>query len=168
MRTYLIDEQSEYIVDLVKVIKHSSELFEFHYSTVRENKITDQRMVYVRKLAGNYFASFDKKCWKKLARQELPKKIVNVNKVYDVYRGHRPSGLQEDSSGELKTQMSGKVVKILVKEGEKVDNGQTLLILEAMKMENEIKANASGHVKSIHVRVGDVLERGVLMMELGE
>lgn len=169
MRTYLIDqEKNEYVVDLVKVIKHSSELFEFHYSTVRENRITDQRMVFVRKLAGNYFASFDKRRWKKLARQELPKKIVNVDKVYDVYRGYRPSGAKSLRPGALRAQMPGKVVKILVKEGQKVQTGETLLVLEAMKMENEIRAGLGGIVEKIHVTEGEILESGVLMVEMGE
>ena len=169
MRTYLIDDDNnEYIVDLVKVIKHSSELFEFHYTTVQDNKVADQRMVYVRKLAGSYFGSFDKKQWKKLARQELPKHIVNIDKVYNVYRGYKPSGLSDNLSGELRTQMPGKVVKIFVKEGEKVELGQTILILEAMKMENEIRAHTAGTVEKICVSVGDALESGVLMVELGE
>ena len=166
MRTYLIDEDNEYIIDLVKVIKYSSELFEFHYSTVKEHKVADQRMVYVRRLAGNYFGSFDKKRWKKLARQELPKKILNVNKVYDVYRGYRPSGLVSDSLGGLRTQMPGKVIKVFVQQGDKVEIGQTLVILEAMKMENEIKANISGLVEKVYVKVGDTLENGILMIKL--
>ncbi|MBT7669024.1 MAG: acetyl-CoA carboxylase biotin carboxyl carrier protein subunit, partial [Bdellovibrionales bacterium] len=37
---------------------------------------------------------------------------------------------------------------------------------EAMKMENEIKAPASGIIKTIHVKVGEILEKGVIMMEL--
>ncbi len=166
MRTYLIDDENQYIIDLVKVIKHSSELFEFHYSTLREHKVADQRMVYVRKLGGSYFGSFDKKRWEKLARQELPKKILNVNKVYDVYKGYRPSGLIANSLGGLKTQMPGKVVKILVQENDRVRIGQTLVILEAMKMENEIKANISGIAKKIHVKLGDTLKSGVVMIEL--
>ena len=169
MRTYLVDtENNEYVIDLVKVIKHSSELFEFHYSTVKKHKIADMRMIYIRKLAGNYFGSFDKRRWKKLARQELPRQIVNVDKVYDVYRGYRPSGYNAFSSGQLRTQMPGKVIKILVKSGEKVENGQTLLILEAMKMENEIKGPMDGTVKRVCVKVGDTLESGVLMVELEE
>ena len=166
MRIYLIDSDNEYIIDLVKVFKHSSELFEFHYSTVRDHKIVDERMVFIRRLAGNYFGSFDKKRWKRLARQELPKKILNINKVYDVYRGYKPSGLASNAMGGLKTQMPGKVVKILIAQGDEVRPGQTLLILEAMKMENEIKANTTGKIKKVCVKVGDTLESGVTMIEL--
>ncbi|MCP4912644.1 MAG: biotin/lipoyl-binding protein [Oligoflexia bacterium] len=62
--------------------------------------------------------------------------------------------------------MPGKIVKIMVKEGDEVKKGQTLIILEAMKMENEIKCGMDGTVKAIHVNEGDALESGVLMMEV--
>jgi biotin carboxyl carrier protein len=62
--------------------------------------------------------------------------------------------------------MPGKVIKIMAKIGDKVEKGQTLLILEAMKMENEIKSGTNGTVKAIHVKAGDALENGVLMMEV--
>ena len=167
MRTYLIDsENNEHIIDLTKTIKHTSELFEFRYSTIQDKKIIDEKNVFVRKLANNYYASFDKKAWKRLARQELPKQILNVDRVFSVYRGYKPSGLSDSAAGELRTQMPGKVVKILIGEGDSVEQGQTLLILEAMKMENEIKAGMSGVVKSIEVKEGDTLENGVLMIEL--
>jgi biotin carboxyl carrier protein len=50
--------------------------------------------------------------------------------------------------------------------GERVEKGQTLIILEAMKMENEIKCGSAGIVKAIHVKAGDTLENGILMMEV--
>ncbi|EQC48749.1 biotin-requiring enzyme [Bacteriovorax sp. BSW11_IV] len=64
------------------------------------------------------------------------------------------------------TQMPGKIVKISVNVGDTVVKGQTLVILEAMKMENEIKAGIDGVVKAIHIKEGDALDQGVLMMEL--
>ncbi len=51
--------------------------------------------------------------------------------------------------------MPGKVSKILVKEGDKVEKGQTIGIVEAMKMENEIHAPISGVVKGIYAKVGE-------------
>ena len=70
------------------------------------------------------------------------------------------------NEGELLTQMPGKVVKILVEEGQTVQKGETLIILRAMKMENEIKSSLDGVVKAIHVKEGQALENGVLMMEV--
>jgi biotin carboxyl carrier protein len=101
-----------------------------------------------------------------LARQKLPKKFLNVDRIFGVYRGYKPSGLTDGAEGELKTAMPGKVIKLNVKEGDTVNQGDTLLILEAMKMENEIKASISGTIKSIMVEEGQALESGVLMIEI--
>ncbi|MBH47099.1 MAG: hypothetical protein CME71_02910 [Halobacteriovorax sp.] len=167
MRTYLIDnEQNEIIIDLTKTVLHGREMVEFDFSSLEDGQRTRQQNVKVRKLAGDYFVSFDGLCWKRVARQELPKRIVAVDRVYDVYRGYKPSGLATGAAGDLVTQMPGKVVQIGIKPGDKVTQGQTLLILEAMKMENEIKTSVDGTVKAVHVKVGDALEPGVLMIEL--
>jgi biotin carboxyl carrier protein len=167
MRTYLIDkDNNEYITDLTRTIVHSSELVEYHFETVNDNKVVHSEKVYVRKLAGQYFASSDNVKWEKVARQNLPTRMLNVDRVFDLYYGYKPSGLSGGAAGELKTQMPGKIVKVMVKEGDTVEKGQTLIILEAMKMENEIKCGVDGVVKTIHVKEGDALEQGVLMMEV--
>lgn len=57
--------------------------------------------------------------------------------------------------GDVTSPMPGKVVEILVKEGDKVKEGDVVLIVEAMKMENEIHAPISGTVKEIYVKPGD-------------
>lgn len=57
--------------------------------------------------------------------------------------------------GDATAPMPGRVVRILVKEGESVKEGQTILIVEAMKMENEIHAPISGVVEAIFVKPGD-------------
>lgn len=169
MRTYLVDsEKNELIVDLTKTIRHSSELVEFEYSTIADNKVVNTERVFVRRLAGQYFASTDNRKWKKMARQHLPTELLNVDRVFKLYYGYKPSGLSAGSEGELFSQMPGKVVKLMVKEGEQVEAGQTLLILEAMKMENEIKSGTKGSVKAIHVKEGQALDAGVLMMEVEE
>ena len=56
--------------------------------------------------------------------------------------------------------MPGNVLKVLVKPGEAVTEGQTLVILEAMKMENEINAPSAGTVKQIVADVGSVVATG--------
>jgi biotin carboxyl carrier protein len=167
MRTYLIDtEKNEEIIDLTRTIVHSSELIEFHFSKIEENEMVKAQVVFVRKLAGQYFVSENNRRWKKLARQGMPRKILNIDRVFDVYRGFKPSGLSGGNEGELLTQMPGKIVKILVNEGDTVTQGQPLIILEAMKMENEIKAGVDGLVKAIHVEEGVALDQGVLMLEI--
>ncbi len=167
MRTYLIDsENSEYIIDLTKTVQHSSKLVEYEFCTVTENKVVNKESIFIRKLAGNYYCSDDNKAWKKIARQHIPRRLLNVDQVLKVYRGFKPSGLSGGASGELLTQMPGKVVKINIEVGQVVKKGECVLILEAMKMENEIKTSVEGSVKAIHVSEGDALDSGVLMVEI--
>jgi 3-methylcrotonyl-CoA carboxylase alpha subunit len=61
---------------------------------------------------------------------------------------------------ELTAQMPGQVTAVLVKAGDEATRGQTLLILEAMKMEIRVTAPADGRVKAILVQTGTVVERG--------
>lgn len=167
MRTYLIDsDKNELKVDLTRTIIHNSELVEFEFSTLSNNELVDKKNIFIRKLAGAYFCSEDNVRWQKMARQHLPTKMLNVDRVFDIYYGYKPSGLSAGNEGELFTKMPGKVIKVFVEEGQEVKKGETLLILEAMKMENEIKSNLDGVVKSIHVTEGQTLEDGVLMMEV--
>lgn len=167
MRTYLIDnDKNEYIIDLTKTRAHSAEMVEFEFRTIKDNTELNKETIFVRKLADQYFASTDGVKWNKLARQDSPSIMLNADKVFKFYRGYKPSSLGGDNAGGLFTQMPGKVVKIMSKVGDKVSKGQTLLILEAMKMENEIKSGLDGVVKAIHVKAGDALENGILMMEV--
>ncbi len=70
------------------------------------------------------------------------------------------------AGGTLTAPMPGKVVKVLVKEGDTVAEGQTLLILEAMKMQNEYKSPSAGAVSKVHVGEGSTVETASPMLEL--
>ncbi|WP_456367383.1 biotin/lipoyl-containing protein [Thermococcus sp.] len=63
--------------------------------------------------------------------------------------------------------MPGKVLRVLVREGERVKTGQGLLVLEAMKMENEIPAPKDGVIKKILVKKGDTVNTGDPLIEIG-
>jgi biotin carboxyl carrier protein len=125
-----------------------------------------KKSVYVRNLAGNNYISFDNQRWEKLGKIKGLDGLINVTSNLNVYRGFKPSGIMGASAGELVTDMPGKVVKLLTTEGAMVNEGDTLMILEAMKMENEIKAGVSGVVKAVHIKEGQVLEAGTLMIEI--
>ena len=60
----------------------------------------------------------------------------------------------------------GTILKIYVKEGKKVKIGDKLLILEAMKMKNDIVASKDGVVKKIYVKQGDIVSNKQLLVEL--
>ncbi len=66
---------------------------------------------------------------------------------------------------ELKAPMPGLVLDIKVQEGSEVKKGDSLLVLEAMKMENVLKAEADATVKSIRVKGGDAVEKNELLLE---
>ena len=66
----------------------------------------------------------------------------------------------------IKSPMPGLVLQIMAEVGQAVTKGETLLILEAMKMENAIKAPADAIIKSIHVSKGAAIDKGQLLIEL--
>ncbi len=77
------------------------------------------------------------------------------------------AGIAKASSPSVKirTPLPGTILKILARVGEEVKKGETVLIMEAMKMENEIKAEKAGKVAEIRVREGDnVLQDDVLII----
>ena len=65
---------------------------------------------------------------------------------------------QDQSSGSISSTIPGKVVSIDVEVGDIVESGQTILILEAMKMQNEISSPVSGVVTDIYVKEGESVE----------
>jgi biotin carboxyl carrier protein len=68
--------------------------------------------------------------------------------------------LGDSGVAEIKSVMPGRVVKVLVQEGDEVAEGQGIIVLEAMKMENEVTAPRAGAVKGLHVQEGQALETG--------
>ena len=65
----------------------------------------------------------------------------------------------------VKSFIPGTIRQVLVKEGDIVETTDKLLVLEAMKMMNSIYPPAQGKIKSIHVKVGDRIPKGALMVE---
>jgi pyruvate carboxylase subunit B len=62
--------------------------------------------------------------------------------------------------------MPGLIVRVNVKAGDKVHAGQGIVVMEAMKMENELRATAAGTVKSVEVVPGTAVEKGALLVAL--
>lgn len=77
-------------------------------------------------------------------------------------------GLGEDQAagGEVRAPMPGLVLELLVEEGDEVEAEQGLLVLEAMKMENELKAPAAGVVRAIHATSGEAVDKDALLVEI--
>ncbi|MCB0417768.1 MAG: acetyl-CoA carboxylase biotin carboxyl carrier protein subunit [Bdellovibrionales bacterium] len=70
------------------------------------------------------------------------------------------------SDNQVCAKMPGKIVRILKKSGERVSKGEAVIVMEAMKMENEIRSSTAGTVDRICTKVGNAVETGELLMEL--
>ena len=69
-----------------------------------------------------------------------------------------------EEAGAVTAIMPGKIIRVLVKEGNKVQEGDVLCVLEAMKMENELRAGKSGVVKEVTVEPGSDVEMGEVLV----
>ena len=67
---------------------------------------------------------------------------------------------------DIKAPMPGKVINVVVKEGDKVNKGDAILILEAMKMENVLKAENDCSIKKVHVSSSENVEKNQVLIEL--
>ena len=89
--------------------------------------------------------------------------------MVDPLAGKRHAHAATDSvgGGTVQAPMPGRVVKVLVAQGDTVVKGAPLLILEAMKMENEITAPSDGAVTRISVQAGETVESGAELIVIG-
>lgn len=89
---------------------------------------------------------------------------VRVVSERDAWLGEAGDG--HHGEDEVTVSMPGRVVKLMAQEGDVVEAGQALLIIEAMKMENEVHAGRAGVVAKIHVTAGDSVESDAVLMEI--
>lgn len=74
------------------------------------------------------------------------------------------SGGGMGGSDNLSSGMPGKIVKVMVEDGQEFEEGQPLLVMEAMKMENEMRAPRAGKVKKVHVKEAENVESGTVLI----
>jgi 3-methylcrotonyl-CoA carboxylase alpha subunit len=108
-------------------------------------------------------------------RREVFHCLRDGDTVHLFWRG-RAYRLEEDTegrraahrhhSGGLEAPMPGKVIAVRVVPGDTVGKGDELLVIEAMKMENAVRAPHAGRVKSVAAGVGDMVSPGVVLVEL--
>ncbi|MBI4476352.1 MAG: acetyl-CoA carboxylase biotin carboxyl carrier protein subunit, partial [Acidobacteria bacterium] len=67
---------------------------------------------------------------------------------------------------EIRAPMPGRIARVLVAPGERVKTRQPLVVVEAMKMENELRAAAASHVKEVRVTEGTLVEAGRVLLVL--
>ena len=78
----------------------------------------------------------------------------------------RQRGTRGSFEPEVRSPMPGKILAVKVVAGQTVEDGQTLVLLEAMKMENTLTAEGKARVAAIHVADGDLVELGQVLVEL--
>lgn len=161
MRYYLINQEQE--KELIELEKPAYK--DFYRLSFKDKSLK----IYLKEIGeAETFYSTDQKTWHFLPCQHPFAKFCFHSDEYKVLPGFIPQGLGSANTGDLKSQMPGKVIKVEVQEGQEVKQGDTLLILEAMKMENEIKTQVNGIIKAVHVKEGQNLDIDVLMIEIEE
>lgn len=97
------------------------------------------------------------------AQTQAPKPVQQAKPVV---QAASPSAAIDENAVSVKATMPGTIVSFSVAVGDKVTEGQVVAILEAMKMENELTAPASGEVKSIHVEKGSSVVEGQVILQI--
>ncbi|MDX9725334.1 MAG: acetyl-CoA carboxylase biotin carboxyl carrier protein subunit [Bacteroidales bacterium] len=96
--------------------------------------------------------------------------IININdslyrtRLSKKFRNRKP--YKPSDPGIIPSFIPGTVLEILVKEGQKVNEGDDLIILDAMKMQNRLKCHKSGKIKRILVKKGDRVSKGTCLIEI--
>ena len=80
------------------------------------------------------------------------------------WRGRRHGAVEAEGRQQITAPMPGKVVRLLVKQGDLVEAGQGLLIVEAMKMQNEIRSPKSGKIEKLFAKEGQPVNAGEVLL----
>jgi len=98
-------------------------------------------------------------------KKKTPKPLHKVNFVPST---DIPSVKTKSENGTniIRSPLPGQVIEVMVKEGETISIGQTVIRIDAMKMENNIRADREGAVKSICVKINDAVMEGDTLLEI--
>ncbi len=131
--------------------------------------------VNIRDLGGGFFiANVNGNAVRFYMRRSGDEAVVTSGaKRWELRFTRVPSASIQQSAGEaggahrvVRSPMPGRIVRLMVKEGDKVEKNSVLLTLEAMKMENEIRSPARGVVKKVYVKENDRVEGRVELVEI--
>ncbi len=132
-----------------------------------------EHVVDARKLEADFYSIlYEGKSYEVSVESAGPKYLVRhgayeqVVELADASRGGREELHKRSGPESIDSVMPGKVVRVLVEPGAEVQAGQGLVVVEAMKMENEISAPRAGRVKSVEVIPGQNVETGARLVVL--
>jgi biotin carboxyl carrier protein len=92
-------------------------------------------------------------------RHEFAAEVIDPR----AWRGRRHGTLEAEGRQQILAPMPGKIIRVLAQAGEKVEAGQGLLVVEAMKMQNEIRSPKSGTVERLLVKEGQPVNAGEIL-----
>ena len=118
---------------------------------------------------GHYMVTLDGKTYEFTIRNgqvlEGPRPLdLEVRRARPVLERSAAAGRKRD--GKVKPPMPGKIVEVKVKEGQAVAEGDVLVVLEAMKMQNDLKSPLAGKVTRVHVADGTNVEASTVLVEI--
>jgi acetyl/propionyl-CoA carboxylase alpha subunit len=102
--------------------------------------------------------------WRRPFRLNLPAPIAEPPPLDEPEHAHGPG----EANDEVTAPMPGTVIRVLVEPGQEVEARDTLVVVEAMKMEMPLPAPRAGIVRAVHVAEGDTVGRGAVLVELEE
>lgn len=124
------------------LLKLNNEVFELTSEKINSDK-------FKVLVGGNYFDI--------TVRTALQEKAFKLLESSSAHQSHHT---------DVKAPMPGLILKIRKSVGEKVEQGESVIILEAMKMENDLKAPASGVIENIFVAEGSAVEKGTILLSI--
>lgn len=161
---YIINSGNKnFTVELLKSGKHQASF------------LINGKSIVIEKTAGNiiidgksmeYSISFDSEGLPNLVKLNDKEILVSFEAVGEGMALRRRRKVKSKEDNVVNAPINGTVVKISAKEGKKISKGDTVLILEAMKMENEVSSPLSGVVKSINVIEGQIVKAGDVLFEI--
>ena len=108
-------------------------------------------------------------CDARTGRVNVEGRPMQLEMLDDIHLRLRELGWEESSeskAGQVTAQIPGLVTRIFHKPGDEVQAGEALFLMEAMKMENEIKSPVTGKIQKIHVAAGQTVEKGAVIIEI--
>jgi biotin carboxyl carrier protein len=121
------------------------------YSVLRDGKSFVVRLLL--DVAGSYEVALHG--YEFVLQLEDPRDAASIN-----------NGSEQSGRIEVKSAMPGKVVRVLVRDGDLVEPGQSLIVVEAMKMQNELKSPKTGRVVKINASEGATVQAGQVLVVL--
>ncbi|PLX07193.1 MAG: acetyl-CoA carboxylase biotin carboxyl carrier protein subunit [Marinilabiliales bacterium] len=126
---------------------------------------------YKFKISGNEYNVYIQKVEKNMAKIEV--NGTPTSKTPTLVRPKVPSAKPKEqqltanaSLSQIKAPLPGIILELKVAVGDTVDKGETLLIMEAMKMENNVMADKAGNVTAIKTKIGDNVLQGDVLIEI--